>query len=95
MTQNQPARLDRIEEILLQVAQRQVANTTAITQITERQKTNTEAINQLTQRVDSLSASLEKNIKDLVGIIADGIEGLSEMIARIVRQSENGSSPPS
>ncbi|BAY50595.1 hypothetical protein SAMD00079811_82240 (plasmid) [Scytonema sp. HK-05] len=61
----QQNRLDQIEAILLQTAQQQQTNTTAIAQLTEQQQTNTTAIAQLTAKVDGLTEEVD-SLRDIV-----------------------------
>ncbi|WP_414589591.1 hypothetical protein [Scytonema sp. PCC 10023] len=66
MTQDgQQNRLDQIEAILLQTAQQQQTNTTAIAQLTEQQQVNTTAIAQLTAKVDGLTEEVD-SLRDIV-----------------------------
>ena len=66
MTQDgQQNRLDQIEAILLQTAQQQQTNTTAIAQLTEQQQANTTAIAQLTAKVDGLTEEVD-SLRDIV-----------------------------
>ncbi len=58
-------RLDRIEAILLQTAQQQQVNTSALAQLTEQQQTNTTAIAQLTAKVDGLTEEVD-SLRDIV-----------------------------
>ncbi len=58
-------RLDRIEAILLQTAQQQQVNTSALAQLTEQQQTNTVAIAQLTAKVDGLTEEVD-SLRDIV-----------------------------
>ncbi len=61
----QQNRLDQIEAILLQTAQQQQTNTTAIAQLTEQQQANTTAIAQLTAKVDGLTEEVD-SLRDIV-----------------------------
>jgi len=56
-----PNRLDRVEEILIRVAEQQEANTTAIAGLTAKQEINTNAISELTVKLENLSY----NVNDL------------------------------
>jgi hypothetical protein len=67
-------RLGQIEAILLQVAQQQQANTTAIAYVTGQQQANTTAITHLTERIDNLSVQLETSVGDLVQMIGEVVE---------------------
>ncbi len=58
-------RLDRIEAILLQTAQQQQVNTSALAQLTEQQQTNTTALAQLTAKVDGLTEEVD-SLRDIV-----------------------------
>jgi hypothetical protein len=60
-------RLDRIEAILLQVAQQQQTNTTAIAQLRQASQQNVDAIAETRQQ-------LEDSITHLVGLIGDFVE---------------------
>ncbi len=66
MTQDgQQNRLDQIEAILLQTAQQQQVNTSALAQLTEQQQTNTTALAQLTAKVDGLTEEVD-SLRDIV-----------------------------
>jgi hypothetical protein len=58
-------RLDRIEAILLQTAQQQQTNTTALAQLTLTQHSYTQALAQLTAKVDGLTSEVD-SLRDIV-----------------------------
>ncbi|MFN6474358.1 MAG: hypothetical protein RMY36_032395 [Nostoc sp. SerVER01] len=81
MTQKQPNRLDRIEELLLQTALQQQANTEAIDNLKQRfddvgdrLEQTTQAISRLEANQEALQQQLEASISHLVGPIGDFVE---------------------
>ena len=64
-------RLDRIEQILAQVAEQQKSTNTTLAQIAEQQKSNTAAIGQLTQKVTYLDGDAQASAADFAHRIVE------------------------
>ncbi len=81
-------RLDRIEAILLQTAQQQQVNTSALAQLTEQQQTNTMAIAQLTLTQHSYTQALAQLTAKVDGLTEE-VDSLRDIVMHSIQNAES------
>ncbi|OUL30154.1 hypothetical protein BV378_04675 [Nostoc sp. RF31YmG] len=76
----QPSRLDRIEQILL-------LTTTALGDIARQQQVNTNAIAQVTARLDQLTLKVD-NLTESVGSLNEDVVLLTDYLTQVIQNAE-------